>query len=48
VFHHGFDEDEMRGMFEAAGLTEVRTSEATRMVRETGDFPVLLTVGRRP
>ncbi|MCE5238102.1 class I SAM-dependent methyltransferase [bacterium] len=47
VFHHGFSAEEMGEMFEAAGLTDVQTVEGAKMARETGEFMVLLTVGRR-
>jgi 2-polyprenyl-3-methyl-5-hydroxy-6-metoxy-1,4-benzoquinol methylase len=47
VFHHGFSAETMGEMFAAAGLTEVQTVEGATMSRETGDFVVLLTVGRR-
>lgn len=48
VFHHGFSGAQMQAMFAAAGLRDLRTVEALRMERETGEFAVLLTVGRRP
>ena len=48
VFHHGFSAEDMQAMFAAAGVLESRTVEALRMSRETGEFVVLLTIGRRP
>jgi predicted TPR repeat methyltransferase len=47
VFHHGFGAEEMQSMFTAAGLGSLRTVEALRMERETGEFAVLLTVGQK-
>jgi len=47
VYHHGFSAEAMGEMFAAARLTGVRTVEAARMTRETGEFGVLMTVGQR-
>jgi ubiquinone/menaquinone biosynthesis C-methylase UbiE len=47
VMHFGFDVDRRQELFQQAWLKEIRTVEVTRMKRDTGEFSILLTVGRR-
>lgn len=47
VMHHGFDVDRRQELFQQAWLKEIKTVEVTRMRRDTGEFSILLTVGRR-
>lgn len=52
IKHHGFGAAERQEMFAQAGLSGVRTLEVFRMPKEkdgvTREFPVLLTVGKKP
>lgn len=53
VEHKGFSAEEMQAMLAAAGLTDLRSTVAHTVVRPRpdgamGQYPVLLTVGRRP
>lgn len=53
VFHCGFDRQELRHAFAAAGFVEIRDTTATDIVKplESGDsrsFPVFLMTGRKP
>jgi 2-polyprenyl-3-methyl-5-hydroxy-6-metoxy-1,4-benzoquinol methylase len=51
VFHYGFDRVALKGLFEAAGFSDVRDTTAARIVRpgEKGSrgFSVFLTIGRK-
>lgn len=53
VAHNGFSAEQMQEMLASAGLTELRSTVAHTVVRPrpdgvTGEYPVLLTVGRKP
>lgn len=53
VAHNGFSAEQMQEMLASAGLTELRSIVAHTVVRPrpdgvTGEYPVLLTVGRKP
>ncbi len=53
IFHDGFSTGEMQAMFAAAGFVDIRTRLAHVVTRPIADgtlrdFPVLLTVGRKP
>jgi len=51
VFHYGFDRLHLKGIFQAAGFSEIRDTTAARIVRtgEKGnrEFPVFLITGRK-
>jgi ubiquinone/menaquinone biosynthesis C-methylase UbiE len=48
VFHYGFERPELKALFEAAGLSEVRDTTAARIVKGKNTFPVFLITGKKP
>jgi len=45
VFHHGFDREQLSGIFAEAGFANIRFRRAAEVEKPSGKFPVFLMIG---
>jgi tRNA (cmo5U34)-methyltransferase len=47
VFHHGFEREQLSGIFAEAGFADIRFRRAAEVEKPSGKFPVFLMIGSK-